>query len=117
MPFKSQVRALNQTAVYWSAPTFDGLGGSTFTIGADIACRWEDKAELFLDLQGKEQRSSAVVFVSSDLAVGGYLYLGSVDDLTTPQKSDPMLIAAYEIRAIEKIPSIDAQRFTRKVWL
>lgn len=117
MPFKSQTRNLNQTAVYWAVPTFDGLGGSTFAIGSDISCRWEDKAELFLDSQGKEQRSSAVVFVDSDLAVGGYLYLGELADLTTPQKSDPMLIAAYEIRAIEKIPSVDAQRFTRKVWL
>jgi hypothetical protein len=72
---------------------------------------------LYLVLQGREKRSSAVVFVSSDLTVGGFLYLGSLAGLTTPQKSDPHLLTAYEIRAIEKIPSVDAQRFTRKVWL
>lgn len=110
--------ALKQTAVYWANPRSDGTGGRTFDEAAEINVRWEEKQELFIDRSGQEVRSQAVVFVGQDVDMGGYLYLGRLADLSSAEEDDPLSIAtAYEIRGTQKIPSIKAMCFMRKIWL
>lgn len=109
---------LNQTAVYWGSPQDDGYGGRFFASGVEIPTRWHHRQELFVDAEGREQRSHAVVYVSSDLDIGGYLYLGTLASLSSAQEGDPLLVAAaYEIRAVGKSPNLRADKFTRKIWL
>ena len=109
---------LNQTAVYWGNPSSDGYGGRTFDVPAEISVRWQDRQELFVDAQGREQTSRAVVYVATDLVIGGYLYLGELADLSSAEEGDPLSVStAYEIRAISKTPDIGADRFARKLWL
>jgi hypothetical protein len=112
-------RNLKQTAVYWASPTPDGFGGATFTTGAEIACRWEDKDELFVDRAGQEVRSHAMVYVGQDLDDGGYLYLGDLDDLSSAEEADPLTVTgAYEIRSFQKSPRLKAAtEFLRKATL
>jgi hypothetical protein len=120
MPSRSKVftSQLGQTAVYWGNPVNDGQGGYTFDTGVDIDVRWEDTQEMFIDDKGRESVSRAVVFVSRDVVVGGYLYLGALADLASAEDGDPLAVsAAYEIRKFDKIPSVDATRFTRRAWL
>jgi hypothetical protein len=110
--------ALTQTAVYWGSPTPDGQGGKTFDDPVELDCRWEDREELFIDASGQEKRSHAVVYLGSDVANGGFLYLGDLDDLSSDDEADPQAVdGAREVRAFQKVPSIDGRRNTRKAWL
>lgn len=107
---------LLQTAVYWGAPVSDGYTGYTFAAGVEIACRWEQKQELFIDREGQEKRSLAVVYLGQDIVLGGRLYLGNLSDLGA--SPDPQTVSgAYEIRAWAKIPTLCADLFQRKAWL
>lgn len=109
---------LKQTAVYWANPANDGYGGRTFDEAIEISVRWEEKQELFIDSNGQEVRSNAVVYVSQDLDMGGYLYLGEQSDLSSAENADPLIIdAAHEIRGWSKIPGCRAGNYMRKAWL
>lgn len=107
---------LLQTAVYWGTPVSDGYGGRTFSAPVEILVRWEQRQELFIDASGQETRSNAVIFPSQDVDLGGYLYLGDLDDLgSAPVPED--VATAYEIRGFEKIPNIKVTDYMRKVYL
>lgn len=111
--------ALVQTAVYWASPTPDAYGGRTFTAGAEIDVRWEDRQERFLDAAGVELVSRAVVFADQDLEIGACLFLGTLADLTPAEEADPQIVeTAYPIRQLEKVPELaSTTRFVRKAWL
>jgi hypothetical protein len=112
--------ALKQTAVYWGDPVSDGAGGRTFgsAYPVEIDCRWEQKADLFIDMAGQETRSRAVVYVSQDLDMGGYLFLGSLSELSGAEQADPLIVSrAYEIRQFQKVPNLKGDMTTRKAWL
>lgn len=109
---------LTQTAVYWSTPASDGYGGRTYAEPVEISARWEQKQELFIDANGQEVRSNAIVFVSADLDLGGLLWLGTLAALDSTEEDFPETIAeAREIRSIEKIPDRSGAGFARRVWL
>lgn len=97
---------------YWGPPANDGFGGNTFGSPTVSRGRWQDKQELFVDLAGEEKRSSAMVFVQHDIAVGGYMAFG------TFAGSDPTSVAgARRIEAIESIPALAATEHERRAWL
>lgn len=110
---------LKQTAVYWANPQSDGFGGRTFDDPIEISVRWEDRQELFIDASGQEKTSQAVVYLAQDVNLGGYLYLGSLSDLSSAEEGDPLTngVASYEIRGFRKVPDIRGERSLRKVWL
>lgn len=109
---------LKQTAVFWGNPQNDGAGGRTFDDPIELSVRWEQQQELFVDASGQESTSKAVVYVDQDVDIGGYLYLGDLDELSSAEESDPLTVGeAYEIRSFKKLPDIKADRFLRKAWL
>jgi len=111
-------RNLHQTAVYWGSPVQNGWGGYTFASGVEIEVRWEDRTDRFLDPQGVEQISRAQVRVDRDVDVGGYLFLGDLDDLSSAGEDDPTVENnAFVIRRFTKTPSLRARWSSRKVWL
>lgn len=110
--------ALNQTAVYWGNAQSDGSGGRTFDAAVEIDVRWEDRQELFIDAAGQEQQSRAIVVVSQDVERRGYLYLGDLDDLSSSEIADPLLISnAYEIRHFTKSPDRRGTSYFRRAML
>ena len=109
---------LNQTAVWWQATDNDGDGGRVFADGVEINVRWEHEHERFVDDQEREIVSRAVVFVDRDIDAEDYLYLGTLDVLTSGATNNPYAMGgAYEVRSFEKTPSIDGQRFVRRALL
>ena len=105
-----------QTIVYWGNPQPDGFGGFSFDDPVEISGRWEDKIILFINANGEEVRSEAIVYIDRDVDLGGYLYLGSLNDLDSdPTPSDTL--NAKEIRAFYKIPNIKGTAYFRKVIL
>ena len=112
-------RKCKQDAVYWANPVPDGTGGHTYDTPEDIKVRWEDRQELFIDADGRERMSNAVVFYTLDFNLGGYLYLGtsadfdSSEDLSNPEVLDN----CFKIMKTAKIPNIRGTQFWRKAWL
>lgn len=105
-----------QTITYWPpSGSRDAYGNQAFGSPATIGGFWMDKQELFVDAEGREVRSNAVVFVDQDCQLGGYLAEG--DQTAT---ADPTAVAgAREIRGWEKIPHLRqvAAKTTRKALL
>jgi len=118
-------RMCKQTAVYWGAPVNDGYGGKTFgsMYPIEIDCRWEDKVQLVSmigdDRKTVEVVSNAQVFVTQDLDEGGWLFLGTLDDLDSDEEEDPMKAdGAYEIKRFDKSPQLHSTSdFIRKAYL
>lgn len=104
-------RYMNQVATYWEPNGNDGFGGVTFAAPVEIMCRWEDKAVLFRDSQGREVVSDAIVYPDRSLSVGGYLALGSFED------ADPRSVGAKEIRQSNASPSLSNDEVLHKVML
>ena len=110
-------KVCRQDAVYWGNPVKDGYGTCTFDAPTEIKVRWEDRVKTITDKDGKETVTGVEVLVTQDLDLGGYLYLGSLDDLDSaavPSEVD----GAFEILSFEKIPMIfSTTEFVRKAYL
>jgi hypothetical protein len=113
-----------QTCVYWGSPINDGFGGYIFADPVEIPCRWEDKdqyvgTQVGGEVTGGVLLSRSVVFVTQDLDEEGYLYLGTLSDLSVGQKANPKLVdTAYFIKRFEKTPALGSTtEFLRKAFL
>lgn len=74
--------------------------------------KWEDRTELFIDAEGREQRSKSVVYVDTDLITGGYLFRGS------SSVSDPLsVIGAFMIKDYRKISDFEVETHERRAML
>ena len=109
-------KSLTQTIVYWGTPMPDGWGGQTYSDPVEINARWENKQELFIDADGNEVKSRAVVYVSQDLDIGSYVYNGKLIDLNSSHDADTQA-GAYQVKAFAKIPDIKGVYYMRKAWL
>ena len=114
---------LKMTCVYWPPGgedsggfDFDDYGKPLYATPVQIKCRWEDKAEEFLNSDGTREISNSVVYVDRDVRVGGVLLLDSlanVSDLTVPKNND----GAWEIKRFDKLPNLRNTEFLRTAYL
>lgn len=106
------------TATYWGNPTPDGYGGWSFDTpvvldpDAGTGVRWQDRVELFVDDEGQERRSQAVVYPQQELALNGWLARGS-HAAADPHDVD----GAVPIRQVSKTDNLKGTRTLYKVWL
>ena len=107
-----RTRSMNQKATYWSKGAQDGFGNTAFGVPTGIYCRWQDTSEMFRDAAGREIASNAVVYVASEVVLGGYLYLG-----LSAEASPRSLALAYEIRKVDRTRNLRANQELWKVWL
>lgn len=77
-----------QRAVYWGSPTYDGNGGMTFDAPVEIKCRWRDSNELKLRADGNYYSTKAKILTNSVLVEGGFLWKGTLAELTTLAATD-----------------------------
>ena len=105
-------RNLRQSVTYWSPGTPDGFGGVSFGTPVVVKGRWEDRTNLFVDIDGNEARSSTRVYLDRDVELNGFLFLGS------STATDPKTVSdAKEIRDFRKTPNLQATEFERRVLL
>ena len=105
-------RNMNQVATYWAPTGKDEFSKVTLAAPVTIYCRWQNKQELFTDVNGKEQRSSAVVYPAQALLNQGWLFEG--ESVAT----DPRTVSgAREIKAVGTSPSLRNTQVLHKVWL
>jgi len=81
---------LVQTLVYWGNPVTDGYGQISFDSPVDVIGRYEMKNEIVITHEGEEKVAGGHAILNQDIDVGGYLYLGTLDDSNMPSDvSDP----------------------------
>jgi len=103
---------LNQTATHWASGGVDSAGDFSFGSPTSRSVRWEVKSEEFYADNGETLVSSSVVYLSVDVSVGDYLFLG------TSVVSDPRSVTGVkEVKGFAKIPSLDGLKFQRKAFL
>lgn len=110
------IRTMKQTAVYWPPSILDAKGKPTWGTPCEIACRWTDAIEEFIDPDGERQLSRGKMIVDRDLKVKGVLFLGTlstVQDLDDPKKNDN----AWEILQTKKTPDFKGRKYLRQVYL
>jgi hypothetical protein len=108
---------LKQTVVYWGNPVNDGLGAFTFDDPVEISARWEDRQQMFKNAQGQDELSKAVVYLGQDVQIGGYLYLGTLDDMSSSAPEPGDVTTALQIQGLTKVPGIKGTTYLRKVWV
>jgi len=114
---------LKQTCVYWAPAlddsgsyTYDNYGKVQYQDAVELACRWQDRAEEFLNGDGDLNISNSIVFTGVDVTVKGVLMLGTLSDVT--DEDEPLNnTTAHEIKRFDKIPTLKATKFLRKAYL
>lgn len=111
-------RNMRQTAVYWAVTSADGRGWFNFATPEEVSCRWENRQEAFVDANGEEHLSIAVVTTTEDVTLNGLLFLGTLDDLSDAEESDPSTVDnALIIRARNKTSGVKNRYYKRTVFL
>lgn len=101
---------LIHTLTYWAPAGNDGTGGTEYAAGVEISGRWQNKAVMFRDAQGRETVSEAVVYVDRELAIAGRILYG------VSTEAEPVA-AAKEIRQTGASPSLGGESTLYKVML
>ena len=106
-----------QTAVYWEYTGEGGTGVPVFEDPVEILVRWEDKQEIYIDADGEEARSSAIVYPAVEVANKGYLFLGDLTDLSSDPSDPREFPAARRIGKVDGSPDLEATGTFWKVYL
>ena len=104
----------NQTATYWPRGSPDGYGGWVYAAPQLLNVRWEDKVEQIVSPTGEVVTSSAKVWVTSQLELGGYLFYGQSVAVDPESLTSP---PAYKIIKVVSIPSVMGDKFEYRVFL
>ena len=103
---------LHQQATYFAPSTNDGFGRTTVDSGTLVNVRWQDQNVLFRSVDSLEETSSAIVYMADEIVPRGWLVLGDETG------NDPKLVAgAFEIRQVQKSPTLDNRAILYKVFL
>jgi len=111
-------RVCKQTVVYWGAPVRDGFSHKTFAAPVEIMARYEAVEELHRLDTGEEVVSKVRLWVLQDVDEGGYIYLGTLDDLDSNPDDPKEIDGASLIISFRKIPLMGStDEFIRRVSL
>jgi len=95
-----------ETLVYWSPGTPDGFGHMSFGTPVEILSRYQDRVERAVDDTGQEFVSRATIYPASTLALNGWVYRGTLAELTAEYGSVPAnpqnVVGAYRIRTQQR---------------
>jgi len=108
--------AFTDTAVYWGVSGNDGYA-ETYNSPAEIDCRWEDRLRKVITATGEEKLSSATVYTASDLDLGGFLFLGELDDLSSSAAGPRDNANSKRIIAYKKIKDVDGEDEVKSYYL
>lgn len=106
---------LRQDVTHWPISGSDGYGGFTFGTPELLSGRWEDKGELFINLDNEEVLSNAIIYLDTDVNVGDYFALGDYTVTADPTTLGPRV--AFRSRNYGKVTDLAAVLALRKVWL
>lgn len=100
-------RMRRQKAVLWAQGSQkpDDYGNPTTGNAVEIACRWEEKSEKFINFNGEEEVSKSVVYVDRELKKGDLLRFGPLSSVTNPanaRNND----GVWEVKGFASVPNL-----------
>lgn len=110
---KVRSRGMRQVATYWAPTEPDRYGQMGFAGPELIKVRWKDESQVSVDSEGREFTSSAIVYVSKEVEVQGYIAQGDHEGTSDPTGVD----GAYEIRRVGQSPALRRNEKLIKVWV
>ena len=105
---------LRQISVYWEPPIRDGLGGVTFSDPIQLASNWEERPVTTYGPDGTEITARSSVWVAVDVEIGGYLWLGEIEDIAGREVQD---IAAQIVNFTKVWSLINKNEASRRAFL
>lgn len=103
---------LRESITYWAPSGVDNFGDPSFATPVTLKAKWEDRTELFVSNEGREERSRSVVYVDTDVLFGGYLLRG------VSTTADPLTVTnAFLIKDFRKISNFETTVHERRVML
>lgn len=106
---------LNSFAVYWPPLPEDQYGQPRYDTPVEVACRWEDRQDQYVDARGQVQVSNAVVKVQTTLATKGVLWHGRLADITGSGPFDN--VNAFAIDGIASVPTFNGTQADITIFL
>ena len=117
-------KMMKGTCVYWPLAStesggvdYDDYGQPLHAAPIELACRWEDRNEEFIDPKGTARTSRALVYVESDVTPGGMLYNGTLDELPSGYLTPRDIDGAWEILRFDKLPTFKYTAYLRTAYL
>lgn len=101
-------RWFKQDLVYWKKTGNDGEGGFVYDSPVPLKCRYEKKIEQVITTTGEQKVSRARFFCSEPLEEGGYIFLGTMDQLGNTQLPEDTE-GSMRILAADEIPTHDGR--------
>lgn len=108
---------MNQEVTHWPVTGSDGYGGFTFGCPMLMKGRWEERTELFINIENESVLSRAIVYLLDDVSNGDYLALGDYASEEVAVEDPGTLSGAYRIRNYGKVTDLRALNALRKAWL
>jgi hypothetical protein len=106
-------RNLVMTLVWWQKTGKAGFGKPIVLDPIEIYGRWVEKQGKIIS-QGEEVVTSAEVLVDRDMAIGDWLWKGSLSALSSSEETIPFSFAK-EVVSFDKTPDIKGINYVRKV--
>ena len=105
----------NDEAILWRRTGMDAYGKDTFDSPVPVFVRWQRISELFVDKQGREKRSRAIVYFSAGANVneGDRVMAGNTYE---PQSSD-VPQTAWPVDVIQDAKALDGSVVQQKAYL
>lgn len=107
-------RMQKQRAIWWKRLAPDKYGNFSFDPPIEIACRWDDVNENFIDPRGEQLTTHALVYVDRVMLPGDRLKLG---ELETDTPDNPLDIDTHDIKRMDINPNFKATEFLRVAYL
>lgn len=101
---------MRETITYWPPVGDNEFGDTLYGPPESRKCRWQDVAVLFRSNEGREEISSAVVYLSAPVENKGMLFRGVSEELTPVD-------GAKEIRQVGDSPNLKQSLSLVKVFL
>lgn len=105
-------RLLRSRCTYWGPPLKNEFGDRTYPSPATLSCHWEEKAQLFIDRNGVQSHSHAIVLVESEVEIDGRLFFGESEEDNPDNET-----GSDTIRMVERVPTIRVDILTYKALL
>ena len=111
-------KKLKEWAVHWAGATNDGFGEYTFDPATEHKVRWQEKQETFIDFDGEEQVSQAIVYMEDSVArKGSWLLRSRLSALDSDHDNPKVIDDAFPIKGIQESPNLRNKQALRKVYL
>jgi hypothetical protein len=102
-------------AVYWPPAGRDARNQQLYGPPVELPVRWDERARLFINAQGEQKVSRALVYVGQDLEVNGVLWHGRLANAN--QAAPYHNPGAAEIQQWQKTPSLRYKWYVRLATL